>query len=121
MLEDLKVMVCDDSPLIRKNMNNILTKIGVKNIIEATDGEMAVVKYAETMPDVVFMDIVMPNKTGIDALKDIKSLDPSAKVIMASSVGTQTNLKTAIENGAFDFAQKPISEEVILKILNKFN
>lgn len=118
MSSELKVLVCDDSVLVRKQMRNILEKQGAV-IEEAVDGEQAVVKYAEFMPDVVFMDIVMPKKTGVEALKDIVSLNPSAKVVMASSIGTQGNLKEAIENGAFDFIQKPVAEDLVIKILEK--
>lgn len=118
-MKNLKVLVCDDSPLIRKQMQKILLANGIEQIFEATDGEQAVVKYAEHLPDIVFMDIVMPKKTGVEALKIIKSLNADAKVIMASSVGTQNNLKEAIESGAFDFIQKPVSEEAIRKIIDK--
>lgn len=115
----LKVLVCDDSVLVRKQMHNILTANGVDTVAEAVDGEQAVVKYAEFMPDVVFMDIVMPKKTGIDALKDIILLDPDAKVVMASSIGTQGNLKEAIDCGAYDFIQKPVSEAAVIKLIEK--
>ena len=120
MSNELKVLVCDDSVLVRKQMRNILEKHGAV-IEEAVDGEQAVIKYAECMPDVVFMDIVMPKKTGVEALrlKDIIELNPSAKVVMASSIGTQGNLKEAIENGAFDFIQKPVAEDLVVKILEK--
>lgn len=121
MSKDLKVLICDDSALVRKQMNKIFSSQGINNIFEAVDGEQAVIKYAEVMPDVVFMDIVMPKKTGVDALKDIMSLNPAAKVVMASSVGTQANLKDAIENGAYDFIQKPLSEDSVVKILEKIN
>ena len=121
MSKDLKVLICDDSALVRKQMNKIFSSQGISNIFEAVYGEQAVIKYAEVMPDVVFMDIVMPKKTGVDALKDIMSLNPAAKVVMASSVGTQANLKDAIENGAYDFIQKPLSEDSVVKILEKIN
>ncbi len=119
MSKELKVLICDDSALVRKKMSSALSGMGVSEIHEAVNGNEAVQKYAEYMPDIVFMDIVMPEKTGVDALKDIKSLNPEAKVVMASSVGTQGNLKEAIEAGAFDFIQKPITEEDIVKILEK--
>ena len=119
MSKELKVLICDDSALVRKKMSSALSGMGVSEIHEAVNGNEAVQKYAEYMPDIVFMDIVMPEKTGVDALKDIKSLNPEAKVVMASSVGAQGNLKEAIEAGAFDFIQKPITEEDIVKILEK--
>ena len=119
VFENLKVLVCDHSVLVRKQMAKILGGFGITNIEEASDGIQAVDKYAGFMPDVVFMDIVMPEKSGVDALKDIVSLNPAAKVVMASSVGTQGNLKEAIENGAYDFIQKPLTEESVGKILDK--
>lgn len=121
MFENLKVLVCDDSVLVRKQMSKILGSFGITNVEEASDGVQAVDKYAGFMPDIVFMDIVMPEKSGVDALKDIVSLNPAAKVVMASSVGTQGNLKEAIENGAYDFIQKPLTEESVGKILDKIN
>ncbi|MBQ8825830.1 MAG: response regulator [Oscillospiraceae bacterium] len=121
MSKELKVLICDDSALVRKQMGKIFNSQGITNIQEAVDGNQAVLKYAEFMPDIVFMDIVMPQKTGVEALKDIISLNPSARVVMASSIGTQANLKEAIENGAYDFIQKPVSEESVIKILEKIN
>lgn len=121
MSKELKVLICDDSALVRKQMTKIFNAQGITNVQEAVDGNQAVLKYAEYMPDIVFMDIVMPQKTGVEALKDIISLNPAAKVVMASSIGTQANLKDAIENGAYDFIQKPVSEESIIKILGKIN
>lgn len=100
-------------------MTRILAEIGEFEIFIAVNGEAAVRKYAEVLPDLSFMDIVMPEKSGIDALKDIKSLNPDAKVVMASSIGTQGNLKTAIECGAFDFIQKPVEKSAVEKIINK--
>lgn len=121
MSKELKVLICDDSALVRKQMTKIFNAQGITNVQEAVDGNQAVLKYAEYMPDIVFMDIVMPQKTGVEALKDIISLNPAAKVVMASSIGTQANLKDAIENGAYDFIQKPVSEESVIKILGKIN
>ena len=115
----LKILICDDSALVRKQLSNILSTIGEFEIFFAENGNLAVTKYAEILPDLSFMDIVMPEKSGIDALKDIISLNPNAKVVMASSIGTQNNLKTAIENGAFDFIQKPIEKNAVEKIINK--
>ena len=115
--ELLKVLICDDSILVRKKMKDTLSKAGVNTIIEAVDGEQAVEKYKSELPDIVFMDIVMPKKTGVEALKEILSINRSAKVVIASSVGTQGNLKEAIEAGAYDFLQKPISDECIIKVL----
>lgn len=116
-IKDIKILLCDDSMFARKKLGMFLTSIGVVNISEAADGEEAVAKYKENKPDLVFMDIVMPKLTGIDALKAIKEFDPAAKVVMASSVGTQSHLKQAIVLGAYDFVQKPIEDSQIEKII----
>lgn len=117
-VNELKVLICDDSILIRKKMKDVLASAGVGTILEAANGQEAVDQYKANAPHLVFMDIVMPVKTGIEALAEIKQLDPSAKIIMASSVGTQSHLKTAIEAGAYDFIQKPIENEQLIKIIN---
>lgn len=114
---NITVLICDDSLLIRKKLNSYLTNLGVKAIYEAADGQEAVDMYKEYNPSVVFMDIVMPRKTGIEAVSEIISFDKSAKIVMASSVGTQNHLKEAISAGAYEFLQKPISNEQVTKIL----
>ena len=116
-IQDMKVLICDDSMFARKKLNMTITGFGVSEIFEAADGEEAVAKYNEHKPDVVFMDIIMPKITGIDALKKIMEENPDAKVIMASSVGTQGHLKEALKAGASDFLQKPIADEDAKKIL----
>ncbi len=116
-LEDMSVLVCDDSMFARKSLCLYIATLGIKNVYEAADGQQAVDQYAEHKPDIVFMDIVMPVITGIDALTKIKEIDPNAKVIMASSVGTQNHLKAAIKAGATDFLQKPISNDQVKQTL----
>jgi two-component system chemotaxis response regulator CheY len=118
-ISEITVMLCDDSPLVRKKLSEILTRIGIKQIIHTEDGEQAVDTYKEKKPDLVFMDIVMPKKTGIEALREIREFDGDAKVVMASTVGTQGNLIAAIKEGAFEFLQKPVKEEDVLKIINR--
>ncbi|MBR5090338.1 MAG: response regulator [Ruminiclostridium sp.] len=118
-ISDLTVMICDDSPLIRKKIAEILSRVGISKVIYAEDGEQAVEAYKTSKPDLVFMDIVMPRKTGIDALREIREYDGNAKVVMASTVGTQGNLISAIKEGAFEFLQKPVKEEDVLKIINR--
>ncbi|MBR6101550.1 MAG: response regulator [Ruminococcus sp.] len=115
--KDIKILLCDDSMFARKKLGMFLSSLGIVNIAEAADGEEAVVKYKEFAPDLVFMDIVMPKLTGIDALKAIKEFDKNAKVVMASSVGTQSHLKQAIVLGAYDFVQKPIDDAQVEKII----
>ncbi|MBR3921009.1 MAG: response regulator, partial [Oscillospiraceae bacterium] len=85
----------------------------------AVNGNEAVDIYKANKPDVVFMDIVMPEKSGVEALIDILAYDSSAKVVMASSVGTQDNLKIAIAAGAYEFLQKPVNFDDVTKIIEK--
>lgn len=119
-ISELRILICDDSLLVRKKLTDILKKLGIASIFEAVDGVQAVELYKEHNPDLVFMDIVMPVKTGLDALVEIKAYDSNAKVVMASTIGTQSNLVTAIKAGAYEFLQKPVSDEDVLKVLNSF-
>ncbi len=118
-ISDIKVLICDDSILVRKKLGDTLKKLGVTEVAEAKDGIQAVDMYKELKPDVVFMDIVMPGKTGLDALKEIKESDADAKVVMASTIGTQSHLVDAIKAGAFEFLQKPVKEEDVKKVIAK--
>ncbi len=118
-VESLKVLICDDSMLVRKKLATSLKAMGVAEVLEATDGEQAVEMYKSNTPDLTLMDIVMPKLNGVDALKAILAENSKAKVVMASSVGTQENLKDAINAGAFDFLQKPISEDQLRHLITK--
>ena len=118
-MTNFKVMVCDDSIFVRKKMRDILNLLGVSNVIEAENGQQAVDKYKSENPTLVFMDIIMPEKNGVEALSEIMAFDGGARVVMASSVGTQKNLKDAIVAGAYDFLQKPIETADIARIIKK--
>ena len=104
---DKKIMLVDDAAFMRMMIKDTLTKNGYTNIIEAADGEIACNTYAAEKPDLVIMDITMPNKTGIEALRDIKAADPSAKVVMCSAMGQESMVVEAIKLGALDFIVKP--------------
>lgn len=118
-ISELKVLICDDSILVRKKLTDVLKKAGITVLFEAKDGVQAVETYKTVKPDLVFMDIVMPVKTGLDALVEIREFDADAKVVMASTIGTQSHLVSAIKAGAYDFLQKPVKDEDINKILAK--
>ena len=118
-VETMKVIICDDSMLARKKIKTALSQIGVTQVFEASDGEQAIAVFKDKRPDITLMDIVMPKIDGVEALKAILAEDPKAKVVMASSVGTQENLKEAIKAGAFDFLQKPVSEDQIKSLISK--
>ncbi len=116
-INELKVLVCDDSILSRKKLKDCILALGCAETFEAADGEEAIAQYEANKPDLVFMDIVMPKKDGIEAVKEILKIDSSAKVVMASSVGTQSFLKDAIKAGAFDFLQKPFDPEQVKRLI----
>lgn len=118
-MSELKVLICDDSLLIRKKLKQILEICQIQQVEEAVDGIDAIDKVSTFQPNLVFLDIVMPKKDGIETLIEIKKINPDVKVIMASSVGTQNNLKKALENGAYDFIQKPITLENLTPIIEK--
>lgn len=113
----MTILISDDSILVRKKMRDYLTSLGCLKLVEAVDGEEAVRAYKACKADLVFMDIVMPKKDGVQALTEILAFDPKAKVVISSSVGTQSNLKKAISIGAHDFLQKPIDYSQIGKII----
>lgn len=113
-----KALICDDSILIRKQLKDLLIDCGCSEVFEAVNGQDAVDKYKEINPTLVFMDIVMPIKTGIEAVTEILAYDKNAKIVMASSSGTKTHLRKALEAGAFEFIQKPIEKGQLLNIIN---
>ncbi len=115
--KDAKFLICDDSILARKNLSGLLRSFGYENIVEVSNGQDAVNAYMHEHPTVVLLDIVMPIKDGITATKEIIAYDPKAKVVMVSSVGTQTNLREAIKAGAKDFIQKPVEESLLEQVL----
>ena len=118
MAQDLKFLISDDSILARKQLKDVLTSAGYNNFVEARDGKEAVTLYAKDKADIVFLDIVMPQIDGIEAVKQIKAIDEDANIVMVSSVGTQGQIKAAIEAGAKDFIQKPFVSNQILTVLD---
>ena len=114
-----KIMLVDDAAFMRMMVKNALTKSGYTDIIEAQDGAEAVKKYAEEKPDMVFMDITMPNMDGLQALKKIKEDFPAAKIVMCSAMGQETMVIDAIKSGASDFIVKPFNTERIVDTANK--
>ena len=116
-IEDTTILITDDSILARKQLNDIISTLGTPVFVEATDGLSEIDKYKEVHPDLVFLDIVMPKKDGNDAIRDIMEFDPKATIIIASSVGSQSQLKNALEAGAKDFIQKPLDKEQVLAVV----
>lgn len=114
-----KVLIVDDAAFMRMMLKDILTKNGLEVIGEAVNGGDAVEKYRELQPDVVTMDITMPEKDGITAVKEIKALHPQAKVIMCSAMGQQPMVLEAIQAGAKDFIVKPFQADRVMEAINK--
>ncbi len=114
-----KVLIVDDAAFMRLAIKTILEKNGFEVVGEAKNGIECIKKYKETKPDIVTMDITMPEMSGTDALKIIKELDPSAKVVMVSAMGQDVMVKEAIMQGAKSFIVKPIKEDHIVQTLNK--
>lgn len=114
-----KILVCDDAEFMRTLIKDVLLKGGYEIAGEAANGLEAVEKYKTLKPDLVTMDIVMPIKSGIDALKEIVAYDPKAKVVMCSALGQEILVMDAIEAGAKDFIVKPFTEENVLEVIGK--
>lgn len=121
MNTDSKILICDDSILARKSLSSILGNFGFTDISEVSNGEDAVNYCKENNPDIVLLDIVMPVKDGVTATAEIIADNPDTKIIIVSSVGTQTHIKEAIKAGAKDFIQKPIDEELLKQVLENVN
>lgn len=116
-IEDAKILVGDDSIFARKQIKDVLIKLGATNILEASNGKQALQIFEEENPDLVFIDIVMPVMDGNIALECMIAQKPDAKIIVVSSVGSQGRLKRAVAAGVKDFIQKPLKESQIEKIV----
>lgn len=114
-----KVLVVDDAAFMRLAIKKVLEKNGFEVVGEAATGQVGIEKYFECYPDIVTMDITMPDMSGIEALKKIRELDPDAKIVMVSAMGQESMVKEAILNGAKSFIVKPYKEEHIIQTLSK--
>ena len=114
-----KIMLVDDAAFMRMMVKDALTKAGYTDLIEAQDGAEAVEKFNAENPDLVFMDITMPNKDGLEALKEIKAAHPNANIVMCSAMGQEAMVIEAIKLGAKDFIVKPFKPDRILATAEK--
>lgn len=112
------VLVVDDAAFMRMMIRDILSKEGYV-IHEAVNGRDAIEKYAEIRPDLVTMDITMPEMSGLDALRAIRDKDPSARVLIVSAMGQQRMIVEALESGAMDFLVKPFQPTKVLETVKK--
>lgn len=114
------VLVVDDAAFMRITIKNMLERNGFSVVGEAENGKVAIAKYHELKPDIVTMDITMPEMDGLNALKTIMQLDSGANVVMMTAMGQQGMVKDAIVSGAKGFIVKPFKEETVLAALSKF-
>lgn len=114
-----RVLIVDDAAFMRMSLKTMLERNGFQIVGEAENGLIGLSKYKELNPDIVTMDITMPEMSGIEALKEIKSFDSNAKVVMVSALGQEPMIKEAILSGADYFIVKPFKEERVVEVLNK--
>ena len=112
-----KILLVDDAKFMREMIKSILTQNGYSadDVYQAEDGADGVAKFNELSPDLVLMDITMPNMDGLEALKTIKSQHPSATIVMCSAMGQEAMVMDAIKSGAKDFIVKPFKPDRVLK------
>lgn len=113
-----KILIVDDAVFIRTKMTQMLETSG-HTLLEAKDGKEAIELYRKEMPDLILMDITMPELDGISAVREIKQINPSAKIIMCSSMGQQSKIVESIEAGAIDFIIKPYKDTQMMNAINR--
>jgi two-component system chemotaxis response regulator CheY len=114
-----RILVADDASFMRQMIREIVAEEGHEVVAEASDGVEAIEQYKKHHPDLVTMDIVMPRRSGIDAVKGILEVDPTARVVMCSALGQETLVQEALQAGARDFIVKPFKPEAVTATLRK--
>ncbi len=114
-----RVLIVDDAAFMREMLRDMLTEAGYEVIAEAVDGDQAVTAFREHSPDLVTLDIVMPRKSGLEALREIVALEPSARIVMCSALGQEALVMEALESGATDFIVKPFKPDQALGVIEK--
>jgi two-component system chemotaxis response regulator CheY len=114
-----KVMIVDDALFMRNMLRNIFSEGGFEVVGEAQNGNEAVEKYTQLRPELVTMDIVMPEKSGIEALKEIIKIDGSARIVICSALGQESLIMEALEAGARDFIVKPFKPAKVIEVAQK--
>lgn len=115
----VRILIADDALFMRNMLRDIFVKAGFQVVGEAANGVEAVEKYHELLPDLVTMDIVMPLKSGIEALQQITREDPDARIVMCSALGQEALVIEAVQAGAKDFIVKPFKEERVLDVVRR--
>lgn len=113
-----KIMLVDDAAFMRMMIKDTLSKNGYTEIVEANNGQVAVSTYSAEKPDLVIMDITMPVMDGLEALRQIRQMDPGANIIMCSAMGQEAMVVDALKQGAKDFIVKPFKPDRIMKTVN---
>lgn len=114
-----RILIVDDNAFMRSTIKGVLTQAGFDVAAEAADGAEAVNTYATIKPDLVTMDITMPNMDGVEALKELLKRDPGAKVVMVSAMGQESLVVEAVTAGAVDFVIKPFEPDRVVDAINK--
>ena len=114
-----RVLIADDASFMRQMIRDIIEPEGFEVVGEASDGVEVIEKFKDLHPDMVMMDIVMPKRSGIDSVKRIVAMDPTARVVMCSALGQESLVMEAIEAGAKDFIVKPFKPETVVSTLKK--
>lgn len=113
-----RFLVVDDSAFARRNMHKILTAVGGESAGSAANGREAIEQYVKLKPDLVFMDITMPEMEGVEAVQEIIGHDAAAKIVMVSSNGYQEMIKKALDSGAKHFLTKPVEPKQVASVVD---
>ncbi|AEC52048.1 chemotaxis response regulator [Pyrococcus sp. NA2] len=114
-----RILIVDDAAFMRMLLKKILTQAGHEVVGEASNGREAVEKYKQLKPDLVTMDIVMPEMDGITAVKEIMKIDPNAKIIMITAVGQEAKVMEALKSGAKGYIVKPFQAQKVIEEVNR--
>ncbi len=114
-----RILIVDDSFYMRTMLKNMLTDAGYEVVGEAPNGQTALELAKSTNPDLITLDVILPDNTGLDVLKGIKADQPDMKVIIVSAVGQEVIVNEALEHGALSYIVKPFSEEKVLEVVKK--
>jgi two-component system chemotaxis response regulator CheY len=114
-----RVLVVDDAAFMRKMLSDVLAKAGHEVVGEGANGNDAVARFEELRPDIMTLDITMPEKDGLSALREILAAEPTARVVMCSALGQETKVLEAIKAGAKDFVVKPFQPDRVVEAIGK--
>ena len=115
----VRVMIIDDALFMRNILKDIFVRAGFEVVAEADNGEDVVSRYRQAVPDLVTLDIIMPGRSGLEALRELMAAEPSARVVMVSALGQDALVLEAVEAGARDFIVKPFKEAKVLEVARR--